>query len=211
MDLQELFFRISNLQKSLIMALACILVLALFYLAVISGMIDSHVRVEISNLEREIAEQKKKLGEVPVVRASIENYEKQLKDLLYSLPENQDFEALSKQIDRLLTETGVETLRFMPGKETINEDLFIAPMDFQLDVKADYRKIGNFMGRLNSLHRVIDVPKIALRPREKEIAKMAQVAILEAAITGRTYRRLSTEEIKNIEQAKKPVQSGERR
>jgi Tfp pilus assembly protein PilO len=174
-------------------------------------MIDSHVRVEISNLEREIAEQKKKLGEVPVVRASIENYEKQLKDLLYSLPENQDFEALSKQIDRLLTETGVETLRFMPGKETINEDLFIAPMDFQLDVKADYRKIGNFMGRLNSLHRVIDVPKIALRPREKEIAKMAQVAILEAAITGRTYRRLSTEEIKNIEQAKKPVQSGERR
>jgi Tfp pilus assembly protein PilO len=211
MDLQELFFRISNLQKSLIMALACILVLVLFYLAVISGMIDSHVRVEISNLEREIAEQKKKLGEVPVVRASIENYEKQLKDLLYSLPENQDFEALSKQIDRLLTETGVETLRFMPGKETINEDLFIAPMDFQLDVKADYRKIGNFMGRLNSLHRVIDVPKIALRPREKEIAKMAQVAILEAAITGRTYRRLSTEEIKNIEQAKKPVQSGERR
>ncbi|MCX5863162.1 MAG: type 4a pilus biogenesis protein PilO [Deltaproteobacteria bacterium] len=211
MDLQELFFRISNLQKSLIMALACILVLVLFYLAVISGMIDSHVRVEISNLEREIAEQKKKLGEVPVVRASIENYEKQLKDLLYSLPENQDFEALSKQIDRLLTETGVETLRFMPGKETINEDLFIAPMDFQLDVKADYRKIGNFMGRLNSLHRVIDVPKIALRPREKEIAKMSQVAILEAAITGRTYRRLSTEEIKNIEQAKKPVQSGERR
>ena len=76
MDLQELFFRISNLQKSLIMALACILVLALFYLAVISGMIDSHVRVAISNLESEVAEQKMKLGEVPVVRASIENYEK---------------------------------------------------------------------------------------------------------------------------------------
>lgn len=213
MEFEELFFKVSNLQRMLILGAACFLMLALFYVVVISDMISPSMEVDITNLQAEITQQELRLKREPVIKERSGKYEAEFTTMVHSLPEKQDFEAMSKQIVQLLSEIGMEPLSLeRKEKETVNEDLHFAAIPFDLNVRGDYVKIGMFMGKLKDLRRVIDFPLITLRPtQQKEASKVSHVTLLEAQMKARTFRRLSTEEIKNIEKAKKPVAGGEKR
>jgi Tfp pilus assembly protein PilO len=212
MDFEELFFKINNLQRILILAAVCIVMLALFYLVVISDMISPSMEVEITNLQSDITQQEVRLKREPVIKERLSNSEAEFAAMVQSLPEKQDFEAMSKQIVQLLSEIGLEPLSLeRKEKETVNEDLQLAAIPFELNIKGDYVKIGTFMGKLKDLPRVIDFPLITLRPKQKEASKVSHVTPLEAQMKARTFRRLSSEEIKSIEKPKKPSPGGEKR
>jgi type IV pilus assembly protein PilO len=212
MEFEELFFKVSNLQRILILAAVFLVILALFYLLVISDLISPSMEAEIANLQREIVQQEVRLKREPVVKERLSKSEAEFEALVQSLPEKQDFESLSKQIVQLLSEIGTEPLSLeRKEKETVNEDLQLAAIPFDLNIKGDYLRIGTFMNRLKDLPRVIDFPLITLRPKQKEPSKASHVTSLEAQMKARTFRRLSDEEIKNIAKSKKPAPAGEKR
>jgi type IV pilus assembly protein PilO len=206
MSPEEVFFKITTLQRRLIVAGVCVLLLVIFYWLLISDMrsqID-RLQAQIRSTEIEIANQKNVLAEGPKLLARIKILEERLQTMVASLPEQQEIEGLLKQITDLLSESNLVSKKFAPGKEQINEELLYATIPIQLNVRGDYQKQGSFLMSLNDLPRIVNVPTIkliksgALSGREGDLAKKLDVVSLDADINGVTYRRLSQEEIKAI-------------
>jgi len=206
MSPEEVFFKITTLQRRLIVAGVCVLLLVIFYWLLISDMrsqID-RLQAQIRSTEIEIANQKNVLAEGPKLLARIKILEERLQTMVASLPEQQEIEGLLKQITDLLSESNLVSKKFAPGKEQINEELLYATIPIQLNVRGDYQKQGSFLTSLNDLPRIVNVPSIKLiksgqlSGREGDLAKKLDVVSLDADINGVTYRRLSQEEIKAI-------------
>lgn len=204
---EELFFKLTRLQRSLIVGGIGVLLLIGFYFLMISDMREEINRKEqqIGKLKMEIINQEKILKQGPKLKARIEKLKRRLQTMVASLPEKQDIETLLKKITDLLAETNLVATRFQPGKETINRELYYASIPIKLNVKGDYFKQGSFLASLNSLPRIVNVPTIMLREAGSpdEVAKKMGVVPLVADISGVTFRRLSPEEIKSIGSPKK--------
>jgi len=206
MSPKELFFKISTLQRRLIVAGICVLLLVLFYWLFIADLRADIEKLQgqIRSTEIEITNQKKILQEGPKLLARIKDLEQKLQAMVASLPEQQEIEGLLKQITDLLSESNLVSKKFAPGKEQVNEELFYATIPIQLNVRGDYQKQGSFLMSLNDLPRIVNVPTIKLSKagglsgREGDLAKKLDVVSLDADINGVTYRRLSQEEIKAI-------------
>jgi type IV pilus assembly protein PilO len=206
MSPEEVFFKISTLQRRLIVAGICVLLLVLFYWLVISDMRTQieKLQAQIRSTEIEITNQKNVLAEGPKLLARIKELDQKLQAMVASLPEQQEIEGLLKQITDLLSESNLVSKKFAPGKEQINEELFYATIPIQLNVRGDYQKQGSFLMSLNDLPRIVNVPTIkliksgSLTGREGDLAKKLDVVSLDADINGVTYRRLSQDEIKAI-------------
>jgi type IV pilus assembly protein PilO len=206
MSPEELFFKINRLQRRLIVAGVCVLLLVIFYFVAVSDMLAQIDKLEaqIRRTEMEITNQKNVLAEGPKFLARIKELEQRLQAMVASLPEQMEIEGLLKQITDLLSESNLVSKKFAPGKEQINEELFYATIPIQLNVRGDYQKQGSFLLSLNDLPRIVNVPTIklikaaSLSGREGDLAKKLDVVSLDADINGVTYRRLSQDEIKAI-------------
>jgi Tfp pilus assembly protein PilO len=219
MSPEELFFKITTLQRRLIVAAICVLLLVLFYWLVVSDMraeIDK-LQSQIRSTEIEITNQKNILAEGPKLLSRIKDLEQKLQAMVASLPEQQEIEGLLKQITDLLSESNLVSKRFAPGKEQVNEELFYATIPIHLNVRGDYQKQGSFLMSLNGLPRIVNVPTIkliksgGLSGREGDLAKKLDVVSLDADINGVTYRRLSQDEIKAITAKKAAARPAGRR
>lgn len=211
MNPEELFFKLTRLQRTLIILALCVLLLVGVYFLFIADLREQIGRAEkqIAKLEIEIQNQKRILQEGPKLKARIEKLKQRLQKMVASLPEKQDIEVLLKRITDLLAESNLVATRFVPGREQVNRELYYAAIPISMNVRGDYYKQGSFLASLNSLPRIVNVPSIRLVPaggltgRESDIAKKLDVLPLAADISGQTYRRLSPEEIKGIAQEKK--------
>ncbi|MGB6068885.1 MAG: type 4a pilus biogenesis protein PilO [Desulfomonilaceae bacterium] len=213
---REIFFKITKLQRSLIVGAICILLLVAFYFLIVSDMQDevSRLETQIGRIKLEIGNQEKILAEGPKLKARLQELDKKLATMVASLPEKQEIEVLLKKITDLLAQTNLVAKRFVPGKEKINEELYYATIPLNLNVRGDYQQIGAFLASLNDLPRIVNVPTLklnkagALSGRESDLAKKLDVIALDADIGGETYRRLSPEEIKAIAERKAKQHKG---
>ena len=201
MNPEELFFKLSRVQRFLIVAAVCILLLVAFYFLVVDDQLVAikGLQARIATTEKEILNQERILAEGPKLEARIKALRADLQAMVSSLPEKQEIEELLRKITELLSENHLTASRFAPGTEVVNEELYYAKIPITLNVTGDYRKLGQFLASLNSLPRVINVPSITLRAGSpSEIAKKLEVVNLDAKIDGETYRRLSQEEVAKI-------------
>lgn len=206
----EILFKVTKLQRMLIVAAVCILLIVGFYFLVIADIQDQIAGLEkqIAQLNTDIKNQERVLAEGPKLKVKIQELEQKLQTMVASLPEKQDIELLLKKITDLLSESNLIATKFAPGQEQINEELYYATIPIQLSVRGDYSKQGVFLTSLNDLPRIVNVPSIklgksaGLSSRENDLAKKLDVISLDAEISGVTYRRLSAEEQKAIAQKK---------
>jgi Tfp pilus assembly protein PilO len=207
MSPEEVFFKVSKLQRMLIVAAICVLCLVAFYLLYVSDTLLAKEALEkqIKSLETDITTQERNLAQGPRLRARILELKQELEAMVASLPEKQDIEELLKKITDLLSETNLVASQFIPGKEVINEELYYAKIPISLSVQGDYQRQGMFLTSLNSLPRVVNVPSITLSKagggmtkRQQDLQKKLEIISLDARITGETYRRLSPQEIQAI-------------
>ncbi len=216
---EEVFFKVTRLQRKLIVAAVCIVMVGLFYWLVVADMMQqiSSLEQQIGRINMEILNQEKVQAEKPKLLARIKEYEQKLETMVASLPEQREIEGLLKQITELLSESNLVSQKFAPGKEQINEELYYATIPIQLNVRGDYQKQGSFLTSLNDLPRIVNVPSIKLNKstsltgREGELAKKLDMVSLDADISGVTYRRLSPNEIKAITQKKAAARPAARR
>jgi type IV pilus assembly protein PilO len=214
----EIFFKVTKLQRILIVAAVCVLLLVGFYFLVIAD-----IQANISTLEKKIGQikidienQQRILAEGPKLKARIQELEQKLQTMVASLPEKQDIEQLLKKITDLLSESNLVATKFAPGQEQINEELYYATIPIHLSVRGDYSKQGAFLTGLNDLPRIVNVPQIKLNKsgggmssRESDVAKKLDIVSLDAEISGVTYRRLSAEEQKKIAEKKATAQKAQ--
>ncbi|MFC1833156.1 type 4a pilus biogenesis protein PilO [Thermodesulfobacteriota bacterium] len=206
---QELFFKINPLLRLGIVLGVCLLIMGVFYFLLIHDCF-----ITIDQLNRQIDEIKVKIKKEkdikkkkPQLKAKIGRLKKNLRAMVDSLPEKQDIELLLKKITELLSQNNLLARRFVPGKEQVNTDLYYAKIPITLNLRGDYNKQGAFLASLNDLPRVVNVPSITLKQatgltaREKDLTTKLDVVALESDINGVTYRRLSPDEIKKIQQA----------
>lgn len=206
----EILFKVTKLQRMLIVAAVCILLIVGFYFLVIADIQDQIAGLEkqIAQLNTDIKNQERVLAEGPKLKVKIQELEQKLQTMVASLPEKQDIELLLKKITDLLSESNLIATKFAPVQEQINEELYYATIPIQLSVRGDYSKQGVFLTSLNDLPRIVNVPSIklgksaGLSSRENDLAKKLDVISLDAEISGVTYRRLSAEEQKAIAQKK---------
>lgn len=207
--MEDLFYKLTKLQRTLIVVAVCALLLVGFYFLFISDIRDEIGRLEqqLSKLKIEIGNQERIRQQGPKLKKQIEALRDKLKTMVASLPEKQDIESLLKDITNLLSESRLENSRFVPGQEQINEELYYATIPISMSVKGDYQKQGAFLTALNDLPRIVNVPSIKLSKagpsaREKNLVSALDVVLLQGSISGVTYRRLTQDEIKFIAQKK---------
>lgn len=216
---EELFFKLSKIQRAAIVVALSVLIVVLFYLFVVSDMLDRIASLEkqIGRTKIEIVNQQKILAQGPKLKQRIRNLKGQLQAMVASLPQKQEIEALLKKITDLLSENNLVASRFVPGKENINKELYYATIPITLKVQGDYNKQGSFLASLRDLPRIVNVPRIkltklkSLKGREGDLASKLDVIPLDGDINGVTYRRLSPAEIKRIAEEKKRGKGKKRR
>jgi len=210
MNLQELFFKLTAIQRAAIVVAVGVLLLIPFYFFVVAEKLNEidQKEKEIGRVKIEIINQQKILAQGPELKQKIQNLSAQLQSMVASLPQKQDIEALLKKITDLLSESNLVAARFVPGAETINPQLQYAAIPISLSVRGDYVKHGSFLASLRELPRIVNVPTITLKKaggltgRESDLARKLDVIALDAEISGVTYRRLTPEEIKALAQPK---------
>jgi len=220
MTIDEVFFKLTKVQRTLALVAVSVLLLAIFYFVWIADMrakIDS-LEQQIGKIQIEISNQENVLREGPKLKQRIEELREDLQQRVALLPEKQDIEVLLKKITDLLSESRVVATKFVPGKEEVNQELYYAKIPIQLSMTGDYQKLLNLLASLNSLPRIVNVPIIKLvkassgaAGRETDVAKKLDVVTLDAAVNAETYRRLSPEEVKAIPKGKpgtKPAPKG---
>jgi type IV pilus assembly protein PilO len=205
MTFEELFFKLTRLQRAGIVGAFCVLLLVLFWFLVVSDMRAkiTSLQKQIGRIKIEIINQEKRLRQGPALKRKLKALKEDLQSMVASLPEKQEIEQLLKKITDLLSESALVAKRFVPGKESINEQLYYATIPISLNVTGDFQKQGTFFASLHDLPRIVNVPRIALKKggasgREGELAKKLDLVPLEATISAVTYRRLTPQEIKAI-------------
>jgi type IV pilus assembly protein PilO len=215
MSFEEIFFKVSKLQRTLIVIAVSVLLLVGFFFFFVQDMLVEKKNREnnIKSLDSQIASQKAIQQMGPQYKKQIENLKNELAQEVRSLPDSQDIEGLLKRITDLLSESNLQSNRFVPGQEKKNEELYYATIPITLQVSGDYQKQGNFLTKLGSLPRIVNVPTIKLsksgnlRGAQKDLASKMEVVTLDADISGETYRRLSQEESQAIAQKKAAASS----
>ncbi len=203
MGLSDLFYRLSAIQKMLLIIGAYAIVLGLYYLFVLSSFQFEPLARDMQNVRRDIDSERERLTKAEEIKASIEQHKAALKDLVESLPEKADFDATSRQIDQIAGKVGVKILKFAPAKEETNQEYFISKIPFQLTLYGEYKKLGAFFQQLDQLPRLVHVDALSLKPRDGKTIKRLQATPLDAAVTLATYRRMSEEEIQAFSQQQK--------
>ncbi len=204
MELSDLFYRLSAIQKILLIIGVYTIVLGLYYVVVLSSFQFDPLARDMQNVRRDIDAEKEKLKKAEEIKASIEQQKAALKDLVESLPERPDLDATSRQIDQVANKAGVKILKFAPAKEEVNKEYFISKIPFHLTLYGEYKKLGAFFQQLDQLPRLVHIDALTLNPREGKTIKRLQTVPLDAAVTVVTYRRMSEEEIQAMAPKSKP-------
>jgi Tfp pilus assembly protein PilO len=109
MSPEEIFFKITKVQRILIVVALSILLLVGFYFLVVSDMLllVNGLEKQIGSLETEIKNQERVLQEGPKLKEKITALRTELQAMVASLPEKQDIEELLKKITDLLSESTI--------------------------------------------------------------------------------------------------------
>lgn len=211
MNPEELFFKVQPWQRWLIVAAVVVLLLVGFFFLFINDMLSEkkNRQANIKSLQSQIDSQKAIQAKGPEYQKQIENLKNELAQEVRSLPDSQDIEGLLKRITELLSESQLQSTRFVPGQEKKNEELYYATIPITLQVRGDYEKQGNFLTKLSTLSRIVNVPSIkltkagSLSGAQQQVAAQLGLVTLDADISGETYYRLSPDQIAEAQQKKK--------
>ena len=211
MTVEDVFFKLNRVHRIVIVGIICVLALVLFVVFVISDKRKSIAKTEkeIGRLKLAIVNQENTLKKKPILLKQLKALRVELRGMVASLPQKQEIEMLIRKITDLATQSALVQQKFVPGREKVNRKLYYARIPFSLTVQGDYQKQGNFFASLHDLPRIVNVPSVSfsrtggVSERERALSRKMGLVNLQANINAVTYRRLSPEEIKRIDAAKK--------
>ena len=137
------------------------------------------LKAEIETMEEKLAAMKIEAAKLPRYREKWENTKAQFALVKKKLPEEKEIPDLLTSISQSGQEVGLEFLLFQPKGETRKD--FFAEIPVAIEVKGGYHNLGQFLAKVASLPRVVNIKDLKLVPR-------GDSAILKTTCTAVTYR-----------------------
>jgi type IV pilus assembly protein PilO len=153
--------RVPPKQKAFLAVLMCLLMGAGYYYFYYSA-----AAVQIAGLEKKRDELNHEIRtaadiarNLPAFKAEVRRLEEQLSLLLEQLPDSAEIPSLLKNVSDLGKESGLEFLKFAPGKE-VRKD-FYAEIPVSIAVNGDYHSFVLFADKVSHLPRIVNLSDIA--------------------------------------------------
>ena len=134
---------------------------------------------EIEKLDKQLASMKIEAAKLPQYRKKWEDSKAEFALVKKKLPEEKDIPDLLTSISNSGQEAGLEFILFQPEKE-VQKD-FYAEIPVSIQVRGGYHNLGQFLSKLASLSRVVNVRDLVLNPDKN-------ASILTTSCTAVTYR-----------------------
>ncbi|MBU4318940.1 MAG: type 4a pilus biogenesis protein PilO [Proteobacteria bacterium] len=137
------------------------------------------INKELEKLDKQLAEMKVEAAKLPMYEKQMEESRIQFALVKSALPEKKEIPGLLTSISQSGHDSGLEFLLFQPQKETQKD--FYAEIPVAITVTGSYHNLGQFLSKVASLSRVVNIRDLALRP-EKDLT------VLKTTCTAVTYR-----------------------
>jgi type IV pilus assembly protein PilO len=148
-------------QKAFLAVLMCLLMGAGYYYFYYSAAAAQIAGLEKKRdeLNHEIRTASEIARNLPAFKAEVRRLEEQLSLLLEQLPNSAEIPSLLKNVSDLGKESGLEFLKFAPGKE-VRKD-FYAEIPVSIAVNGDYHSFVLFADKVSHLPRIVNLSDIA--------------------------------------------------
>lgn len=175
---------LDNKIKIAIVAVACIVPIALFYFLSYSPTMKKIAaqQKQKSVLVAEIAKAKKAASELATTKKAIAETEALFKQTATLLPKTKEIPALLRNISDLGKGAGLDFISFKPGAEKPKD--FYAEIPVDIVIKGPYHNVGYFLDQVSKLERIVSVNNISMGGASKAGREM----ILNSKCRLMTYR-----------------------
>jgi type IV pilus assembly protein PilO len=153
--------RVPPKQKAFLVVVLCLLMGAGYYYFFYSAAAIQIAGLEkkLDELNHEIRTQADIARNLPAFKAEVRRLEEQLSLLLEQLPNSAEIPSLLKNVSDLGKESGLEFLKFAPGKESRKD--FYAEIPVSIAVSGDYHSFVLFSDKVSHLPRIVNLSDIA--------------------------------------------------
>jgi type IV pilus assembly protein PilO len=198
-QLIERLAKLPRSQRFLLILVAYLLLVAVFYLALVNPTISdiseaSKKRDELTVKRNEV---KKRAENRPAFEAELEELAASLKQALKELPNDREIPGLLSEIDALARKSGLEVRKFQPLAEVQHE--YYADVPVQIVMDGGYHEVAIFFDRVSKMSRIVSVEDIKLGD-PKESGTEVNLTVEGKAVT---FRFLTDEEIQKGKEPKK--------
>lgn len=185
------------LPRGLLLSGVVALIVGVLWFAWLSGQRDM-LEAERRREEELRAQFKQKLAAAAhreVLKLQLEEVRQYVTLLEKQLPSRAEMDALLSDINQAGIGRGLQFELFRPGQETVRE--YYAELPITIRVTGRYHDVGQFVGDVAHLSRIVTLHDLAVSPH----AKSADQLTVEA--TARTYRYLDPDELKSRKEKEK--------
>lgn len=141
-------------------------------------------RAEETSLKSTFETKQKKAANLDAYKAQMKEMEESFGTMLRQLPSKNEVADLLVDITQTGLASGLEFELFKPNKESPKE--FYAELPISLSVTGGYHELGEFVGGIAALPRIVTIHDIAITMEKNNLSMTA---------TAKTYRYLDEDEI----------------
>ena len=156
----------------------------------------SQLRTEKQNLQAEVAK-----GEA--IQDQIAETEALFNEVTAQLPEQKEIPELLRQVSNLGKDSGLEVRLFRQQPEV--KKTLHAEVPVEMAIKGGYHQIALFFDKVRHLDRIVNIANISIKNPQPQVGGRAQV---ESSFFATTYRFLSEDERKQVEEEQKKKEKG---
>lgn len=177
--------RVPPKQKAFLVVVLCLLMGAGYYYFYYSAAAVQIAGLEkkLDELNHEIRTQADIARNLPAFKAEVRRLEEQLSLLLEQLPNSAEIPSLLKNVSDLGKESGLEFLKFAPGKEGRKD--FYAEIPVSIAVSGDYHSFVLFADKVSHLPRIVNLSDIVFASPKPGGDNRVQVNVTCSATTYR--------------------------
>ena len=158
----------------------------------------SQLRTEKQNLQAEVAK-----GEA--IQDQIAETEALFNEVTAQLPEQKEIPELLRQVSNLGKDSGLEVRLFRQQPEV--KKTLHAEVPVEMAIKGGYHQIALFFDKVRHLDRIVNIANISIKNPQPQVGGRAQV---ESSFFATTYRFLSEDERKQVEEEQKKKEKGKK-
>lgn len=177
--------RVPPKQKAFLVFVVCLLMGVGYYYYFYSAAAVQIAGLEkkLDELNHEIRTQADIARNLPAFKAEVRRLEEQLSLLLEQLPNSAEIPNLLKNVSDLGKESGLEFLKFAPGKEGRKD--FYAEIPVAIAVSGDFHSFARFADKVSHLPRIVNLSDISFTSPKPAGDNRIQVNITCSATTYR--------------------------
>ena len=173
--------------KAAIVAVLCLIVLALGYVLHIQGLLSelSAAKTTETTLKQDFEDKQNKAANLEAYKSQMKDMEESFGTMLRQLPSKTEVAELLVDVTQTGLASGLTFDLFKPEKESPQE--FYAELPITLQVSGNYHDFGAFVSGVAALPRIVTLHNISIASDAKN--KLTMKA------TAKTYRYLDAQEI----------------